>query len=160
MRQPTARAPLYRWWRKALKAKGRFATLREAKDAGVDTPTIPETAQCGFYARKGERGGPWLPARIYPQQKVHAKTGELLEDERLVCDWKGASVQADTLEFAESQWLWFAGRPITQAEFKYGVGHQRWKSEQPFEPDVPEQAPTKTDWLRSSPPRFKRRKAT
>lgn len=140
-----------------MKAKRNFGSLRAAADAGVVTPRIPSEAQAGFYARRAKLGGPLLVARIFPYQEVSKRTGELVGDEKLICEWNGRTFDAWSEGFRVDYWFLFANRPISQEEFRYGVGHQKWKASRP-EPETPgEQTPT--DWRTSAPPKFKAKKS-
>lgn len=101
MRRPTPEAETLTRWRAAV--ENRAAPI-------VVNMSRPE---CGAYRAKLVRGGPWVPARIYLAQEIDPATGELVADERLVCEVNGSEVDIDRW------WPWIAGEPIPVAEWKY-----------------------------------------
>lgn len=118
VRQPTPRAEVYRWHTAALKGGDRVTN---------DDP------HAGWFKRRLVKGGPFIPARIWLEQDVCQDTGELLSDEKLLCEVNGA--RADPVE----QWAYLAGHPISEAEFRYLEAlrqHCAW-----YEPDHPASNP-------------------
>lgn len=149
MRQPTDRRELYRWWSDTLKAIGQFRTLREAIDRGVTVPPLPDHPQCGFYKRRMKVGGNFVEARIFLEQQL-SPNGELAADEVLKCQ-----IGEDFYDPAD-QWLYLANRPISQEEYRFGVGHRRYESEQSRHVPDPE---ISVDFMTAPPPMFKKKKS-
>lgn len=71
MRQPTPRRVLYAW--------------HDAMMRGERPATHMDDPQCGWFKTRLVRGGPFVPAIIKVEREICAMTGELLDDERLVC---------------------------------------------------------------------------
>ena len=107
MRTPTPQDEALTWWRDTL--------------AGRDPPTHDEP-QCGFFKRRYGTG-PWLPARIWLDSPADPATGELLGDEKKLCEIDGK------LFDALDQWLWLAKHPVGTAEYKFLAADRAWARE-------------------------------
>ncbi len=103
IRQPSSLLELYAWHNAALAARASGLACGLAVHA--DEP------QCGWYRTRRVRGGPWIPARIFLERTIDPETGELADDERLVCEVGG--VRRDPW----AAWQSLAKRPITRAEY-------------------------------------------
>lgn len=136
MRTPTPIHEAISWWHEAL-----------AHPYLIDS--VPMEPQSGFYKRRLVRGGVYVPAKIWLDAEVDAETGELLSDEKLLCEVGGNFADA------EDQWTYLASNPIGEAEFKFLTAlrqHCAW-----HEPDQPHANPKRTiDWLAVSPPQFQK----
>lgn len=102
IRQPSSLLNLYAWHNAALAAR--------ANGSSRDQVVHAEEPQCGWYRTRMVRGGPWIPARIFLERTIDPETGELADDERLVCEVGGA--RRDPWH----AWPSLANRPITRAE--------------------------------------------
>jgi hypothetical protein len=65
----------------------------------------------GWFRTRLVRHGPWCPARIWCEQEIDPETGELLTDERMLCE-----VDGDRRNPARA-WTWLASNPISEAAF-------------------------------------------
>lgn len=101
----------------------------------------------GWFKRRLTRGGPFVPACIFIEQEIDAETGELLDDERLICELSGERVEIG------DEWPRLADHPITAAEFGYLTAirlHAAW-----HDPEAPEANPRRPiDWRNLAPPEF------
>ena len=132
IRQPTPLALAYAWHTAAL--------------AGHE-PVTSDEPQCGYFKRRLVKGGPMVPCRIWLDQPVDLGTGELIDDEQLLCEVNGA--WADATE----QWSWICGQPITRAEFDYLTASLAWSAK--HAPDEPRANPRQPiDWLKVPAPTF------
>lgn len=130
-RQPTPDDVAYAWWRAAI--SGRKPPLHDAEP------------QCGFYARRLVKGGPIVPARIWLDRAIDDETGELIGDETMLC--KVGDVQCDV----DTQWIWLAAKPISEAEYNYLRRRTQWA--QQHDPGHPAANPSDpVDWTRSPIP--------
>lgn len=109
-------------------------------------PDTTEEPRCGWFKRKLVKHGPLVPARIWLDQEID-EAGELLADERLLCEVNGQWAGAD------DQWPWLCGNPISNAEFDYLTASIAWSAEHaPHEPRAnPRRA---VDWLAVPTPTF------
>lgn len=134
IRRPTPHDILYRWHSEAV--KGVYGDIK-----GVDP-----TPECGWYKRRLVKGGIFVPARIWMEQTVD-DAGELVEDERLMCEVNGNYCDAD------EEWLHLANHPITEAEYTYMHAlrrHVAW-----HEPDHPAANPRQpVNWRTAPIPTF------
>jgi hypothetical protein len=148
MREPTDRKALYAWWKATIEAMAPHRSLRDAVDAGCTIPPIPDEPQCGFYRRRMVRQGAFVEARIFLEQKLNTK-GELVGDEVLKCQI------GDSFYEPDDQWLYLQNRPITQEEYRFGVGHRRYEAGRAQHVPDPE---ISIDFLTVPPPLLKTRK--
>jgi hypothetical protein len=96
MRKPSRIADLYAWHRAAL--------------GGPTPPTWHDgEPQCGWYRTRIVKGGPWVAARIWCEREICHETGELLSDERLLCEVDGQRRNPD------AAWLFLT--PISKADY-------------------------------------------
>lgn len=134
IRRPTPASIAYAWWREAVAAPHLI-------------DEVPQDPQLGYFKRRLVRGGPYVSARLYYERWIDDETGELLSDEKLICEVNG--------EFADphEQWPWLCAMPISEAEFNYLEAvrrHVGW-----HEPDQPQANPRKAiDWTTVNPPQF------
>lgn len=98
MRCPTTLDEAYAWHRAAL--------------AGDNPPIHGDDPKCGWFRRKMVKDGGWVPARIWLYQDIDQSTGLLADDERLLCEVDGKSV--DVFD----QWTWLAGNPISERDYR------------------------------------------
>ncbi len=98
-------------------------------------PPITSEPQPGFFERRLVKGGPFVGARIWLHQEICAETGELMADEYLRCEVDGIEMDA------EDQWTWLAGKPITEARYRYLSGLRDWAAG--FSPDDPAANPSR-----------------
>lgn len=103
MRGPTPRRELYAWHGAAL------AGLR---------PQVTHDPHCGWFKRRLVRGGPWIGARIWLEQRV--EDGELVADETMRCEVNGEERDP------HAQWTYLADHPISEKEFLYLASLNRW----------------------------------
>jgi hypothetical protein len=150
LRTPTDRVALYEFWIQSLKIllEHHCESLKEAKRRGIDIPHIPEDPQCGFFRARLVRGGPWVVARIFLAQPVDRR-GKLAGDEVLKCEIAGADYEP------AERWLFLCDRPISEAEFRYGVGFRKWSEDQRIHVPKPDRA---VDWLNAPSPTFPKAK--
>jgi len=150
MRTPSDRVALYQFWIDSLKIllEHHCESLKEAKRRGLEVPHIPETPQCGFFRTRLVRNGPWVVARVYLSQPVDRR-GNLVGDEVLRCEIAGVDYDP------EAKWLWLADRPISSAEYRFGVGHRKWSEDNRIH--VP-RADQPVDWERAPSPTFRKKK--
>ena len=97
LRDPSHDAARSEWW--------------EAAISGNRMPTHEDEPHAGLFKWRRNQWTPWLPVRVFWEGPVCPTTGELLGDEKLVCEINGARVDLD------ERWVWVAKWPITQAEF-------------------------------------------
>ena len=97
MRRARSEAEIYAWWRAAL--------------AGLRPAVHEDEPQCGWFRTRLVRLGPWCPARVWLHQVIDPETGELAEDERLLCE-----VDGDRRNPARA-WISIASNPITEVAF-------------------------------------------
>ncbi|MCD1619168.1 hypothetical protein K7H20_13945 [Salipiger manganoxidans] len=95
IRQPTTEAASLAWWRSAV--------------ADRRTPRHDGEPQCGYYALRKVRGGPFVPVRIYLEQEIDPETGELTAPELMRADEGGR-------QFDPTR-IWTFLRPISTAEY-------------------------------------------
>lgn len=157
IRQPSDLTPLFDWHRRALAvlAKYKAQGLAHADKTRIPPEAMPsiqeDDPQCGFYTRKQVRGGPWLPAKIWLEQKIDPVTGELTADEKLRCIVDGRDCDP------YREWLGLCVRPITAAEFDFMCARADWSDENaPHEPWAKPSA--RIDFLTAPPPIFKQQK--
>lgn len=150
MRQPTPRAQLYEWHTSAVAALAAARVNpaamsgRELHALGIPVPNEP---QCGFFKRRFVRGGPFVPARIWMDQKIDAVTGELTTDEKLRCQIDGKDVRP------EDEWVGLCARPIPESEFRFMCADADWAQE--WKPDAPQAQPARQiNLLTVDPPTF------
>lgn len=139
MRRPTSRVDAYRWHANALR-----------KWHAPDDIVYSDVPQAGWYKRPLAKGGPMVPARIWIDAEVDMDTGELLEEERFLCEVNGE--RADAIE----QWQWLCQNPISEEEFRHLTALVEWTlRNMPDEPMAnPRQA---VDWSKVPTPTFNRR---
>lgn len=89
-------ASLYAWHRAAI--------------AGDNPPRHEGLPECGWYRTRLVKGGPWVPVRIWCQQKVDQMTGELTAPEEFRCEADG--MRRDPAR------MWTFLTPITRADFE------------------------------------------
>ena len=77
-----------------------------------------------------ERGAPWVPAAIWIEQDICKETGELMDDEKIICLLNGLEVNP------YKHWTYLANNPITEEQY-----HQMMGSEARHDADE------KVDWL-------------
>ena len=100
MRKPTPIHVAYAWYNQAM--------IDWAVGIEVE---VPEEPQCGYYKRRLVRGGPHVPAKIWLEGETDRK-GNLLDDEVMRCEVNGQYCDP------EEQWLWLAGKPISEKDYK------------------------------------------
>ena len=150
MRRPTKPDELLAWYRRAI------ANAQLPEHARERLPVTMEP-QCGWFRRRLIRGGPWVPARIWVEihdQPVDA-AGELVADEVLLwrCTVNGVEKEA------EDEWPILCGRPITEDEFEFLSGLERYATKHDQrEPLANPKAPI--DIGRAPPPIFRRKRRT
>jgi hypothetical protein len=97
MRQPSS----YAWHTAALAYYATHGNLR-------GFPGIHEDEfHPGWFKRRRESRGPWLPASVSLIAPCDPETGELLGDETWRCEIAG-----EERDIAE-EWLWLCGQPIS-----------------------------------------------
>lgn len=138
LRIPTPPADAFAWYTAAL-----------AAPRTLDPPQYGEEPQPGFYKRRFDRRGVFVPARIWLVQIV--ANGELIADEKLVCEIGGD--RFDPFEV----WISLCEHPITKAEFDHMMRVRDWA--RTCAPDQPEAAPMKpVDFFTVKPPQWGKRK--
>lgn len=136
MRRPTPIVEIYAWHTSAI-------TGGEIE--------IHSEPQCGWFKRRLVKHGPWVPARIWLDQEIDMDTGELLADERLLCEV--LHVRSDAAE----QWAWLCDNPISKAEYDYLVAAFAWSAQHaPHEPRANPKQPV--NWLYVPVPTFTQEK--
>lgn len=95
MRTPTSPDILLRWWRTAL--------------LGLRPVRIETDPQCGWYRMRLYGAGPWVPARIWCHQDIDPETGELADDERILCEVDG--------QMRDPVSVWTRVQPITREQY-------------------------------------------
>ena len=118
----------------------------------TDVLAITDEPHCGWYKRKFDRSGVFVPARIWLRQVVD--DGELIEPEKLLCEIGGEPFDPD------EAWLSLCGHPITRDEFDYMMRVRDWATSHAR--NQPEAQPLKPiDLFTVKPPIWgKRRKRT
>lgn len=86
-----------------------FAWYRDAV-AGKSPQITANQPQSGFFRRKLIKDGPYVPARIWIDRTTRA----------ILCEVDGQP--ADPLD----QWTFLAGRPVSEADFRFMVAHAAW----------------------------------
>lgn len=124
MRKPTPQAELFRWHAGAVEHVERFGSLD-----GFDDVAHPDDPQCGYFKRRGTRGGAWFAAAIWMEQIVDGD-GELLEPERLLCAVDGKL--CDPVR----EWNYICAHPVRYEEYKYLVDLGSWARK--YAPGTPE----------------------
>lgn len=76
-----------------------------------ENPPVTHEPQPGWFLRREEKGGPFIPCSIWLDQPVDPETGELLGDEVLLCECGGSETDA------QEAWTWLAKRPISKEEY-------------------------------------------
>jgi hypothetical protein len=99
MRQPTPIANLLKWHRSAL--------------AGKNPPVHESEPQMGWFKTRMVRQGPYVPARIWVERDICPQTGELIDDERLLCEVDGERRDPDR------EWIWLSKYPISKTEYEH-----------------------------------------
>jgi len=146
LRQPTPAAAAYRWYAAALSAK----PGDDARAFDEDEP------QPGFYKRRFNREGVFVPARIWLIQYV--ADGELIAPELIACEIGGDRFDPRHAEgpFGLPLWCVLAENPITKAEYDHMMRVRAWAKT--FRPDQPEAAPMKSvDLFTVKPPTWGKR---
>ena len=95
MRTPTPQADIYRWHWKAMN--------------GLEPEIHEIEPEAGWFRMRLIKGGPFVPVEIWVDQVIDAETGELAEDEWLLCTVNG------TMRNPLS--VWTQCRPISKDEF-------------------------------------------
>jgi len=131
MRCPTDIVDAFAWWRDAL--------------AGLK-PAITTSPQCGFFQRRFARGGVMVPVAIWIEQNINPETGELSDDEKMVCLVNGEPASPD------DTWTYCAGNPITESEYRYLESRHRWA--RAHAPNDPFASPSKKIDFNSLSPDF------
>lgn len=139
MRAPSDTDSAFAWWRSAL---------AWTKKPRGNRPAITTEPQCGFYRRRLVKGGPWVPARVWIDQKLDGD-GELTADERMRC-WVDNAERNPV-----DEWLYICDQPITEPEFRFMCATATWAEENA--PNEPAANPTKkVDWLTVPLPSYSR----
>lgn len=97
MRSPSTMKQIYGWHMAALR--------------GENPPVYEDDPQCGYFAMRMVKGGPFVPVEIKIERDIDTFTGELMDDERIVC------TVGDDLRDPSEVWIWASKRPISKAEF-------------------------------------------
>lgn len=132
LRSPTPAIELYAW---------HAATI-----AGWHPLTPVGEPCCGWFKRRLIKDGIFVPARIWLEQDVDETTGELMDDERLLCEVAGE--RRDALD----EWTWLCGHPISKAEFDYMAATMAWAAW--HAPSTPEANPKRPLNALTTPIRF------
>lgn len=137
IRVPTTPEVAYAWYLQALAAQ-KFL---------CDPPVIHEdNPQPGFFKRRFDRSGVWVPARIWIVQHVNGD-GDLTQPESFAC-----TIGDDTFDAFEV-WVELCKNPITRNEYEHLMRVRAWARTQ--RPDQPEATPTKPiDWMTVAPPHW------
>lgn len=107
---------------------------------GDEVTVFGEDPECGWFKTRLVKGGPFVPARIWLHQEIDAETGELVDDERWICEVNGEIADIDRY------WSFLSKNPITEAEFNYLTASMKWTAEHaPFEPRANPR--TAVNWL-------------
>jgi hypothetical protein len=96
MRAPSDRHAAWNWWRQSV-------------TAGFADEPITTEPRCGLFRTRG-RGGNWVAASIDLHQVIAPDTGELMEDEVLVCLVDGRPRDPG------AAWPYLADHPISDIE--------------------------------------------
>jgi hypothetical protein len=104
LRAPTPAAELYAW--------------HTAITAGWHPLTPVGEPQVGWFKRRLIKNGIYVPARIWLEQDIDETTGELMDDERLLCEVAGE--RRDPLD----EWTWLCG--IRSARQSLTTWPPRW----------------------------------
>lgn len=132
IRRPTPLTELYAWHSAIL--------------AGHRPLTPVGEPQPGWFKRRLIKGGVFVPARIWLEQEIDEITGELMADERLLCEVAGERRDPD------EEWTWLAGHPISEAEFDYMTATRSWAAW--HAPNAPEANPRRALNHLTTPIRF------
>lgn len=134
MSKPTPREELYRWHTEAI----------EDVSLHLDITAHPDDPQCGWYKRKLVKDGVYVPCRIWRDEPEVDENGDLVSDEKLMCE-----VDGDRKDAAE-QWQWLCAHPISEAEFNYLTETRAWADRHaPADPYANPKKPV--DWLNGVP---------
>jgi hypothetical protein len=106
MRTPSSSFALLLWHRAAITGQ---------------RPVITSEPQCGWFKRRMAKKCCWVPAVIFVHREICGETGELLSDERLLCDLDGSRADVD------EQWLHLAKNPIEQSAHAYLTRLRAWQ---------------------------------
>lgn len=90
MRRPTPAAVQTAYWRFCLKRSDAWLEPEAAARVRYRDMEDPE---CGFYRTRFLRDGPWVPVRIWLDQEIDPKTGELLSDEIMRAEVDGYEIR-------------------------------------------------------------------
>lgn len=110
MRRPTPESVQLAFWRAAL---DRAAPMTREAAAHLRNRHM-EDPECGFYRTRLVRGGPHVPVRIWIDQEIDPKTGELLSDERMRAELDGQELR-DAPAYLAPRFISF--RPITESAY-------------------------------------------
>lgn len=131
LRLPTTPEAAFAWYAQALAAPRTY-----------DPPRMDEDdPQPGFYKKKFDRHGVWVPARIWLIQYV--ADGQLVAPERLACEIGGERFDPRSADgpFGLPLWCALAEHPITKAEYDHLMSVRTWA--RVFKPSEPEATPTR-----------------
>lgn len=81
MREPTRLSVLYGPWREML---ARAGERRSGQSPIYDWEPTP-----GWYRTRFVKGGPAVPVRVWCERDIDPETGELADDERILCEIDG-----------------------------------------------------------------------
>ncbi len=98
MRRPSTFKQLYGWWADAL--------------AGREPPRHDGEIHCGYYRYRKVKGGPYLPVEVRVDRDLDPETGELANDEILVCD-----VCGEPIRHAVAAAIFTYAAPISSGEY-------------------------------------------
>src|SRR5690606_16246310 len=136
IRQPTPAEVMFAWYRDRLDGTETCELL-----------SVHDLPQCGWFKAHLVGAGPWVPARIWLEQEIDPLTGELIDDERLLCEVNGG--RRDPYR----EWERLCGNPVPKAEYDYLIRLRLWAAW--HAPDDPAANPRRPiDWLRVRPPTF------
>lgn len=76
-----------------------------------ENPSVTFEPQPGWFLKREERGGAFIPCSIWLEQPMDEATGELIGDEVLLCECGGDPCDP------EATWTWLAKRPISKEEY-------------------------------------------
>lgn len=128
IRQPSDSAQLYAWHSAALLVIARYGDFKSAPRFGQTgiaeydglSGIQGDDPQCGWFKRRLVKDGPWVPARIWLEQKID-QDGELTAPEILRCEVDGRPRDP------HNEWTWLAARPIGKKEFEYMTDLRSWQ---------------------------------
>lgn len=125
---PHVKDPL-EWWREELKVAGQ---------------QVGDEPQCGYYMRKVQRGGQFVPAKIWRDPEFDQITDKPTGRDLLQCQL------GLTRKDARAEWPSLSMKPIAKAEYELMM--RKWQPNQPPPPTG------KTNWATAPTPDFKQRK--